>query len=177
MYDNIAMNARSLLSGLRLTPSGRNSTVYNFIVLSAHSTCARSLYRMWVIPCLPDNRRFDLIASHPSRLDWDCLRYEQDRCITLHNVLRTENHTTDIHKPLNIFIELGYWTYKIIIKNQAKIYGNIISSLIFHSTYTTCVKCKGRDLNPRIPTEPDPQSGAFDQARLPLLNWLGLWNR
>ncbi len=69
IYDNIAMNVRSLLSGLRLTPSGRNSTVYNFIVLSAHSICARSLYRMWVIPCLPDNRRFDLITSQPSRLD------------------------------------------------------------------------------------------------------------
>ena len=60
IYDNIAMNVRSLLSGLRLTPSGRNSTVTNFIILNAHSTCARSLYRMWVIPCLPDNRRSTL---------------------------------------------------------------------------------------------------------------------
>ena len=28
--------------------------------------------------------------------------------------------------------------------------------------------CRGWDLNPRIPTEPDPQSGAFDQSRQPL---------
>ena len=27
--------------------------------------------------------------------------------------------------------------------------------------------CGGRDLNPRIPTEPDPQSGTFDLARQP----------
>ena len=59
--------------------------------------------------------------------------------------------------------------------NLSKFLGNRLSDFFLmngegYSQNPDKSKCKGRDLNPRIPTEPDPQSGAFDQARLPLLD-------
>ena len=53
----------------------------------------------------------------------------------------------------------------------------MISSLIFHSTYAICVKCKGRDLNPRIPTEPDPQWRQYLPAFHKHINDFKIWTR
>ena len=55
--------------------------------------------------------------------------------------------------------------------NRSKIAGINLSKYVenrLRETLTDIEKCRGRDLNARIPTEPDPQSGAFDQSRQPL---------